>query len=98
MKTTKRTSLNRRIEKLGFSKNSIVGTMISGIKTGDRLRPIYSQGRTWKHSSLVDKSTELKYTLRLLGVEFITGNDAVRGGKTGYFVEITTKIIETREV
>jgi hypothetical protein len=94
MKTTKRTSLNKRIEKLNLQKNSIVGNMICDMKKGDKLRPIYSQGSSWKYSSLIDKSQELKDTLKTLGIEFTTGNDAARGGKTGYFVEITTKIID----
>lgn len=94
MKTTKRTSLNKRIEKLNLSKNSIILNMITGIRKGDRLRPVYSKGSSWAHSSLIDKSTELKDTLKFIGVEFTTGNDAARGGKTGYFVEISTKIID----
>ena len=35
---------------------------------------------------------ELTNVLNQLGIEFTKGNDAPRGGKTGAFVKITTKI------
>ena len=37
---------------------------------------------------------ELERNLNKLGIAFETGNDAARGGKTGYYVLITTKIID----
>ena len=83
LKTTKRSVLNAKIGKLNFAKNSIVGNMIKNLKTGDKLRPVYSSGSSWKYS-----------TLNKLGIAFETGNDAARGGKTGYYVLITTKIID----
>ena len=96
MKTTKSTTLAKRIEKLvklkELNKSSLVYSWISNLQSNDILRPVFSQGSTWKYSSLVDKTTELTDILKKLGVEFITGNDAIRGGKTGYFVKITTKI------
>jgi phosphatidylinositol kinase/protein kinase (PI-3 family) len=96
MKTTKFTALAKRIEKLvsskEISKNSLVYRWVSDLKSNEILRPVFSQGSTWKHSSLIDKTNELTVVLRKLGVEYVTGNDAVRGGKTGYFVKITTKI------
>lgn len=94
MKTTKRSALNKRIKKMNFASNSIVGNMVLALKKGDKLRPVYSQGSTWKHSSLVDKTYELKQVLNTLKLDYVTGNDATRGGKTGYFIEITTKIID----
>lgn len=96
MKTTSTTALNKRIEKLvaakELSKTSLVYGWVSNLASNEVLRPVFSQGSTWKHSSLVDKSYELESALRKLGVEFTAGNDAPRGGKTGYFVKITTKI------
>jgi len=92
MKTTKSTALAKRIEKLNLSKNSLVYGWVSNLKSGEVLRPVFSQGSSWKHSSLVDKSIELTSILTKLGIEFEAGNDAARGGKTGYFVKITTKI------
>ena len=97
MKTTKSTSLAKRIEKLvankELSKNSLVYGWVSNLSTNELLRPVFTQGSTWKHSSLIDKTNELTKVLRLLSIDFIIGNDAPRGGKTGAFVKITTKII-----
>jgi hypothetical protein len=96
MKTTKTSTIAKRIEKLiskkEISKNSLVYGWVSNLKSNEVLRPIFTQGSTWKHSSLIDKSYELTSALRKLNIDFVTGNDAARGGKTGYFVKITTKI------
>ena len=96
MKTTKTTTLAKRIEKLvkakELNKTSLVYGWVSNLQSNEVLRPVFSQGSTWRHSSLIDKSNELTIILKKLGIEFVTGNDAARGGKTGYFVKITTKI------
>ena len=96
MKTTSTIALNKRIEKLTatkeLNKTSLVYGWVKELKSNEVLRPVFSQGSTWKHSSLVDKTIELTTVLRKLGIEFTTGNDSSRGGKTGYFVKITTKI------
>ncbi len=94
LKTTKRSVLNAKIEKLNFTKTSIVGNMIKNLNTGDKLRPVYSTGGSWRFSSLKDYRVELEKNLIDLGISFETGNDATRGGKTGYYVQITTKIID----
>ena len=94
LKTTKRSALNAKIEKLNFAKNSIVGNMIKNLNTGDKLRPVYSTGGSWRFSSLKDYSVELEKNLIDLGISFETGNDATRGGRIGYYVQITTKIID----
>jgi hypothetical protein len=88
----KNSTLLKRIEKLELRKNTLVYGMINNLATNDILRPVFSQGRTWKHSSLVDKSRELIAVLIFLKLKFETGNDAPRGGQTGYFVKIITKI------
>jgi hypothetical protein len=92
MKSTTSIILSKKIAALNLTSNSIVGNMLNNLSTNQVLRPVYSQGSSWKHSSLIDKSFELKQTLDKLGIEYIFGNDAARGGKTGYFVKITTKI------
>jgi hypothetical protein len=92
MKSTTSVILSKKIAALNLPSNSIVGNMLNNLSTNQFLRPVYSQGSSWKHSSLIDKSFELKQTLDKLGIEYIVGNDAARGGKTGYFVKITTKI------
>lgn len=99
MKSTKRTALNARIAKMKFASNSIVGSMITNFGMSERgvghmFRPVYSQGSSWKHSTLVDKTMELKGVLDKLGIEYTEGNDAPKGGRTGKFIQVTTKIID----
>ena len=92
MKTTSKSALAKKIAKLNISKNSLVYGWITTLETNQVLRPIFTQGSSWKYSSLVDKEFELTNVLNQLGIEFTKGNDAPRGGKTGAFVKITTKI------
>lgn len=97
MKTTKNTVLVKRIEKLvlnkELSKNSLVYAWVSKMKSGEEFRPVFSQGSSWKHSSLVDKTNELEVVLRKLNISFLTTNDAPRGGKTGIRIDVLTKIL-----
>lgn len=96
MKTTTTAVLEKRIGKLvkakRLSKNSLVYKTLVALETGELVRPVYSQGSTWKHSSLVDFTVGLRAALDLMGVEYEVGNDAPKGGKTGAYVKVTTKI------
>ena len=97
MKTTKSTTLAKKIEKLvlvkELNKTSLVYGWVNQIVKGETVfRPVFSQGSSWKHSSLVDKTTELETVLRNLGLNFSTSNDAPRGGKTGVRIDILTKV------
>ena len=96
MKTTSTTVLSKKIEKLvlakELNKNTLVYGWICSLKSNEILRPVFTKGSTWKHSSLIDKTIELTTVLRKLNIDFSTGNDAPRGGKTGMFVKINTKI------
>jgi hypothetical protein len=99
MKTTKVTSLAKRIEKLvstkELNKNSLVYGWVNLLLTGEKeFRPVFTQGKTWKYSSLVDKTLELQTILRKLNISFSTTNDAPRGGKTGVRIDILTKVIQ----
>ena len=99
MKTSKATSVVKRIEKLvankELSKNSLVYTWLMKMTAGEKeFRPVFTQGSTWRHSSLVDKTNELQTALRKLNISFATTNDAPRGGKTGARIDILTKIIK----
>jgi hypothetical protein len=97
MKTTKQTMLTKKIEKLvaskELSKNSLVYDWIVNIKSKQEFRPVFTQGKTWKHSSLIDKTNELETVLKKLNISFSTTNDAPRNGKTGVRIDILTKII-----
>ena len=97
MKTTKSTTLAKKIEKLvlvkELNKNSLVYGWVNQIVKGEtEFRPVFNQGSSWKHSSLVDKTTEFEAVLRILGLNFSTSNDAPRGGKTGVRIDILTKV------
>ena len=97
MQTTKSTTLAKRIKKLAankeITKNSLVYGWLTEIVNGvTEFRPVFTQGSTWNRSSLVDKSYELTVALKKLGLEFKSSNDAPRGGKTGFRIDITTKV------
>jgi hypothetical protein len=99
MKTTKRSALTKRIDKLVASKQLRKGTIvlewIKLIAEGQTVvRPVYSQGSTWKYSSLINKRRELIEALELLKLEYLDKNDAPKGGQTGRKIQITTKIIQ----
>ena len=93
MKTLTKNSATKKLAKLGISKKSIVYGWINELIEGRKeFRPVYSQGSSWKHSSLFDRRVEFTTILKAMGIEFVSGNDAPKGGKTGAFIKITTKI------
>lgn len=97
MKTTKNTVLAKKIEKLVVAKELRKGTIVMDwlnlAMTGTKeFRPVFTQGSTWKHSSLVDKTFELQTAFRKLGLSFSTTNDAARGGKTGCRIDLITLV------
>ena len=97
MKTTSTTALNKRIEKLIISKElnktSLVYGWINQVLNGDtEFRPVFTQGSSWKYSSLIDKTLEFETVLRKLKLSFSRTNDAPRGGKTGVRIDILTKV------
>lgn len=91
----KRTTFERRLKKLTdsklLSKNSTVYKLICNISTGDVLRPCYVSGRG-RHIKNNDHTQSIKKYLDILKVKYIFGNDAPRGGLTGNFVKILSKI------
>lgn len=98
MKTTKKSQLEKKIEKLvsekKLSKSNTIYTWLFYIVNGQKMfRPVYSTGSSWKHRSLHDRRVEFKTILNMLKIEYIEGNDAPKGGQTGAFISITTKII-----
>ena len=97
MKTAKSATLAKKIEKLvlakELNKNSVVYRWVTQIVKGEtEFRPAFSQGGSWKHSSLVDKTTEFETVLIKLGLSFSTSNDAPRGGKNGVRIDLLTKV------
>lgn len=93
MKTTTINSLKKRIQKANINKTTIVYGWVNEILTGKKeFRPVYSQGSSWKHSTLFDRTREFSATLDILKLEYKIINDAPRGGKTGVKLTIITKI------
>lgn len=98
MKTTKQTSLLKRVQKLvdskSLSKSTLVYGWVNEIANGVKeFRPVFTRG-SGRFVSLKDKSLEFESVLKILGIEFISLNDAPRGGKTGYRIDILTKVIQ----
>ena len=82
------------------SKNSkayqIVKDLISGTnKTymvyGNVIRPCATSGRG-RFTSNIDYTKDTENLLNLLGIKFERGNDSPRGGLTGNYFKISTKI------
>ena len=97
MKTTTKNTLAKRVEKLvstkELNKSTIVYGWINNLIDGEKeFRPVYSQGSSWKNSTLFDRTNELTTILGKLGIEYSKTNDAKRGGKTGVKIEILTKV------
>lgn len=52
---------------------------------------IYPRWWTNNYGTLVDKSEPILEGLHLLGIDYTDGNDAPRGGASGYYIELTKK-------
>ena len=78
----------------------IVTDLINGdnktycIKPSGLIRPCYTSG-SGRYTSNQDYTNDLCAILDLLGIKYQRGNDAPRGGATGQWVKITTKINRT---
>ncbi len=97
MKTTTNIAIESKLSKLVdnklINKSSIVYGWIKEIQSGkNNFRPVYSQGSSWKHSTLFDRRMEFIKVLNLLKISFVQGNDAPRGGQTGAYLNVTTKV------
>ena len=94
------TLLNRLTKRFNGSKSSksfqIVSDLInqtnkSGMINSNIIRPCKTSG-SGRFTTNMDYTTETKSLLTLIGVKFEYGNDSLRGGKTGEFIKIITKI------
>ena len=97
MKKTSNIAIESKLSKLVdnklINKSSIVYGWIKEIQSGkSKFRPVYSQGSSWKNSTLFDRRMEFTKVLNLLKIEFVQGNDAPQGGQTGAFLNIITKV------
>ena len=97
MKPLKKTSAQKKLAKLvlekKLSKRSIIYSWVNELIAGSKeFRPVFTRGSSWKYSTLFDKRDEFTNVLYLMKIEYTSGNDAPRGGRTGEFIIITTKI------
>ena len=89
--------LQKLVDAKKISKSSLVyGWMQDLITKGNkkefRVNCTFSQGSSWKFSSLIDKTDELVMCLNDLKIKFTQRNDSPRGGKTGNHIVILTKV------
>ena len=94
-------TLQNRLEKrYNGSKNSKAYQIIKDLinrtnKTymvnGDLIRPCSTSG-SGRFTSNMDYARETRSLLMLLGIKFESGNDSPRGGLTGNYFKILTKI------
>ena len=64
------------------------------IRPNGIVRPCYTSGRG-RFTSNQDHAADTKALLDLLGLKYTSGNDAPRGGATGQWIKVSTKIERT---
>lgn len=89
----KKETLQKRIEKKLYTKSGHLACKYKEVMDlllhpEWDLRPVFwvDKGRT-----LYDHHANIEEGLRLLGIDFETGNDAPRDGKNGYYIKLTAK-------
>ena len=92
MKTMSKKTALIKLESSKVSKSSMAYKLtLAAINGQSIIRPCYTSG-----SGRFTKNMDYTYTtsclLTEIGIEFEEGNDAPRGGATGRFFKITTKI------
>lgn len=101
----KQTTLYTRFKKLSLPASSVAARIIRYL-CGERtcttmgyvddkklIRPCYTAGRG-RYIHNADHTFEVCALLDRLGVKYEKGNDAPRGGLTGNYIRIITKIVE----
>lgn len=91
--TTK--TLSKRLAiRFNGSKSSFAYKTAKSVINGERvIRPCHTSG-SGRFTTNLDYTSDVMQILSLLGVKYEIGNDSPRGGKTGNFIKITTKISE----
>ena len=104
MKSTTKSAALKRLVKSSAAKNSvayrIVCDLIEGTNReyrinrtahGTIIRANYTSG-SGRYTTNMEHSEAVARLLTEIGIEFEQGNDSPRGGKTGAFIKVTTKI------
>ena len=97
----KATTLQKRLDnRYEGSKNTIAYKIVTDVinKTNNSyrvwentIRPVTTSG-SGRFTTNLDYTRDVENLLDLIGVKYISGNDAPRGGATGNFIKIITKI------
>ena len=72
-------------------KDLIFGTNNTFMVNGYTIRPVSTSG-SGRFTANLDYTADTESLLTLLGVKFKSGNDAPRGGLTGNYITILTRI------
>ena len=72
-------------------KDLINGTRKTYMVNDYTIRPVNTSGRG-RFTSNMDYTKDTENLLKLLGLKFKSGNDAPRGGLTGNYIVVLTKI------
>lgn len=98
----KRETLAKRVNKLNLSHCSVayqVLAEIAGIKDYHRLyrkdfiRPTWYSGYG-RFAKTFEYSLDIRAALTACKIKYVEGNDAPRGGKSGNYIKILTKITD----
>ena len=91
----KASTLQKRLSKINVSKTSIsykiVKRLIDGELDSKMIRPCYTSGRG-RFMSNMDYTGGTMHLLNQLNVKYKVGNDSPKGGKTGNFINVISKI------
>ena len=96
----KTTTLNTRLEKIenisrGSKAYQIVKAFINNeyheMIFGNTIRPCHASGSK-RFTTNLDYTSMVKYLLDKINLKYVSGNDSVKGGKTGNFIKIASKI------
>lgn len=101
-KTMKTSTIKKRLEKRYTGSKSakayriildiINGTNQTRMVNGNLIRPCQTSG-SGRFTTNLDYTKETENLLTLLGIKFESGNDAPRGGLTGNYIKVLTKIV-----
>jgi hypothetical protein len=93
-------TLQKRLEKFTGSKTSIAYKIAKDLAIGENnsfkifgniVRPVHTSG-SGKYTTNLDYTNDCKNIFTFLKLKFEIGNDSPRGGLTGNYIKILTKI------
>lgn len=96
-----RSTISKRLAKFTGSKTSIAYQVAKDIATGENktykvsgniVRPVHTSG-SGRFTTNLDYTNDCKNIFTFLKLKFEIGNDSPRGGLTGNYIKILTKIV-----